>query len=93
LGPTPGTVLPGNHEVAQRDHRAGMNCTKAGAACETTRRRLDRIVPSVNSSSDFEAKETKSGGSQRTESQAAQIGGQSEEDRQTGEIQNQARAD
>jgi hypothetical protein len=45
---TPGTVLPGNHEVAQRDHRASMNCTKAGAACETTRRRLDRIRASIH---------------------------------------------
>jgi hypothetical protein len=47
-GPTQGTVLPGNHEVAQRDHRASMNCTKAGAACETTRRRLDRIRASIH---------------------------------------------
>ena len=28
LGPTPGTVLPGNHEVAQRDYGATMNYTK-----------------------------------------------------------------
>jgi hypothetical protein len=41
----------------------------------------------------FEAEETKNGGSQQTESQAAQIGGQSEEGGQTGETQNQTGAD
>jgi hypothetical protein len=28
LVPTPGTVLPGNHEVAQRDYGASTNYTK-----------------------------------------------------------------
>jgi hypothetical protein len=42
LGPTPGTVLPGNHEVAQRDHGASTNYTK---------RAFSRDPPAIRSTS------------------------------------------
>ena len=42
LGPTPGTVLPGNHEVAQREHGASTNYTK---------RAFSRDPPAIRSTS------------------------------------------